>query len=67
MKQVDISNMQLLTRTLLQFFSAPYLSCFTKWIDMCWVISIWKNMSQLRITIDVEELWTSQSTWEHEI
>jgi hypothetical protein len=48
------------------FLSQPY-SQYAKWIDWNWIVSIWKHMSQLQITVEVENMWAPSLLWSNDV
>jgi hypothetical protein len=38
-----------------------------KWIEWNWIVSIWKHMSQIKIIVDMEHMWTFTPVRLHDI
>jgi len=62
---IDVTYVQLWTGPLKSFFTLPCPNN-AKWIDWNWIVSIWKHMSQIKITVDIEHMWTPTQVWHHD-
>jgi hypothetical protein len=44
------------------FLSLPYAQ-YANWMDHTWLTSVWKQMSQLNIVVEVQDHWVPTLAW----
>jgi hypothetical protein len=57
----NLFYLQLYVGSSTPYFHLPF-SRYVKWIPSTWLTSIWKFVSQIRLTIDIEDYWVPKHT-----